>query len=118
MADATAAEVIQRVLEKLSVLETGETVEAEDSVKVGAVLVSVNEKLRDMEIAYWSDSAFPQSIKEDLAYYVGCHVAEDYRGTQGGERFRQANEARSLANLRAIVAPMKAVTSPTRATYF
>lgn len=118
MADATLAELRNRVLQKLKVLQAGETAEAEDTVLIEGLIVSVNEKLRDLGIAYWSDSACPQSMLEDLAMYVACHAADDYMdGGQAGT-FRQTYEPTAERNLRRLVSSGERFNKPTRAEYF
>lgn len=118
MADATAAELRARVLQKLKVLQAGETEEAEDAALIDDIVVSVNEKLRDLGICYWSDSAFPQSVLEDLAMYVACHAAGDYMDERETQAFRQANEPRAELNLRRITQSRERFEKPTRQDYF
>lgn len=118
MADATAAELRTRIAEKLFILVAGETVESEDAATIDKVAVSVNEKLREDEIAYWSDSAIPQHVLEDLAAYIACHLANDYMPANEAAAFRQDHMDRSKMALRALTATKKKVTTPTRGTYF
>lgn len=121
MADATQAQLRTRILEKLFVLIAGETVEAEDAVTVDKVIVSVNEELREDEIAYWSDSACPQHIVETLAAYIACFLANDYMDAGEARVFKEDRDSgmdASLAKLRALTAARKRVVTPTRGTYF
>lgn len=118
MADASQATLCNRILEKLFVLIAGETADAEDSATVNKVIVSVNEQLREKEIAYWSDSACPQTVLEDLAAYIACFLANDYMDAGEAAAFRQDHLRMSLANLRELVATTKRVTEPTRTVYF
>ena len=118
MADATLAELRNRVLQKLKVLQAGETAEAEDSALIEGLVVSVNEKLRDLGIAYWSDSACPQSMLEDLATYVACHAADDYMDGEAAYAFRQTYEPTAERNLRRLVQSGERFNKPTRAEYF
>lgn len=121
MADATQSELRERVLEKLFVLIAGETAEAEDAATVDKVIVSVNEKLRDDEIAYWSDSAIPQALVEDLAAYIACHLANDYMDAVEARAFKTDPETgmeASLRKIRALTATRKRVATPVAATFF
>ena len=118
MADATQAELNIRIQEKLFILIAGETAAAEDTATVNKVIVSVNEQLREKEIAYWSDSACPQAVLEDLAAYMACFLANDYMDASEALAFRQDHLRGSLANLREIVATTKPIAEPTRAVYF
>lgn len=118
MADATLAELRNRVLQKMFVLQAGETADAADAALVEGVIASVNEKLRDMEIAYWDDSGCPQAVLEDLSVYVACHCAGDFMDTPEAERFKDSNERKVLMALREITATRKKIVEPTRATYF
>lgn len=118
MPDATLAELRNRVLQKLKVLQAGETATAEDVTLVEGIIASVNEKLRDMQVAYWSDSACPQAVLEDLAAYVACHAAGDYMSEQEAQGFRQVNEPVSERNLRKLVQSRERFASPVRADYF
>ncbi len=120
MADATLSEMTNRVLQKLSLLAGGETPAAEDSALVQAGILAVNEKLRDLEIAYWTDEAFPLAIKEDLAAYVACHVAPELlpAAPELALAYQQRNEDRALANLRRLTASRERVDKPTRAVYY
>lgn len=119
MADATISQMAVRVLQKLSVLQGGETASAEDDALVQAGILAVNEKLRDLEICHWSDSAFPLAIKEDLAAYVACHVAGEFMADAAmALNFRQMNEREALANLRRLTASRERIDKPTRAEFF
>lgn len=118
MADATAAEFRNRVLQKLKVLQAGETGEAEDATLIDGIVISVNEKLRDLGICYWSDSAFPQSVVEDLAMYAACHAAGDYMDEKEASAFRATNERLAELNLRRLTAARERMEKPTRQDYF
>lgn len=118
MADASAADLRTRVAEKLFILIAGETVESEDAATIDKVIVSVQEKLREDEIAYWSDSAIPQHVIEDLAAYVACHLVNDYLDANEAAAFRGDHMGQSLMALRALTATKKRVATPTRGTYF
>lgn len=118
MADATLAEMRNRVLEKMFVLVAGETAEAEDVATVEKVIVSTNEELRENEICYWSDSATPQHLVEHLAAYYACYLANDYMGAQEANAFRQDHYGFSLAKLRELTAGRKRIATPTAGTYF
>ncbi len=118
MADATLAQMRNRVLEKLFVLIAGETADAEDAATVEKVIASTNEELRENEICYWSDSATPQALVEHLAAYYACFLANDYMDAQEAAVFVNSHEAKALAKIREITATRKRVATPTRATYF
>lgn len=104
MADATATQLVQRVLEKLHVLVDGEVATAGDTALVTAAIVAVNEKLRDKGVCHWTDTAFPQSVKEDLAMYVACHCAADFMGSEAGGAFDQRHRGMAEAELRSLTA--------------
>ena len=118
MADATQAELNTRILEKLFVLIAGETAEAEDVATVDKVIVSVNEKLREEELCYWSDSACPQHLVEDLAFFMACHLANDYMDATEAKAFRADHLDSSLKNIRSLTATRKKVTVAVKSTYF
>jgi hypothetical protein len=118
MADATLNEVIARTLQKLSVLEGGETAEAEDVAKLTAIITACNEDLREREICHWSDAAFPQAIKETFCDYVACHAVGDYPSAKNLQRYDDAKKERTLADLRRLTASKERVDKPTRAEYF
>lgn len=118
MADATLAEVRNRVLQKLKVLQAGETPESEDSALIEDVIASVNEKLRDLGMCYWDDDATPQSVLEDLAIYVACHAADDYMEGNAAASFRKTYEPAAEHNLRRLVQSSDRFNKPTRAEYF
>lgn len=118
MADSTIAELRIRALQLLHVLEGAEVADAEDATLVDGVILSTNEKLRDLGVAYWTDSAFPLAVKEDLAMYVACHAAHDFMSATEALGFRQANEERALGELRRLTASRERVDRPTRAEYF
>lgn len=118
MADATLAELRNRTLQKLKVLQAGESAEAEDVTLIETIAVSVNEKLRDLGICYWSDSAFPQAVVEDLATYIACHAADDYMDGGQAVSFRQTYEPTAERNLRRLVQSGERFNKPTRAEYF
>lgn len=118
MADATLAEMRNRVLEKLFVLVAGETAETEDAVTVEKVIVSTNEELRENELCYWSDSATPQFLVEALAAYYACFLANDYMSAQESAAFRQDHLGMSLAKIRELTATKKRTATPTRGTFF
>jgi hypothetical protein len=118
MADATLAQIIERVLQKLSVLEGSETAEAEDAAKITAIVTACNEDLREREIAHWSDAAFPQAIKETFCDYVACHAVGDYPSSKNLQRYDDGKKERTLADLRRLTASKERVDKPTRAEYF
>lgn len=118
MADATLAELRNRVLQKLKVLQAGETAEAEDSALIEDIAASVNEKLRELSIAYWSDSACPQAVLEDLATYIACHAADDYMEGNAAASFRQTYEPTAERNLRRLASSGERFNKPTRQDYF
>ena len=118
MADATLAELRNRTLQKLKVLQANETAFAEDSSLIEGVIVSVNEKLRELGICYWSDSAFPQAVVEDLATYVACHAAGDYMDEREAQAFQGARQAGAELNLRRITASQERFNKPARSEYF
>lgn len=120
MADATASDVTTRVLQNLSLLPGGETAEAEDAALVLSFIISTNEELRELEICYWSDAAFPQAILNAFARYVSCHAADPlYPGNpQGAAAYRATHEANSLAQLRVLAANRMRVDTPTFGLYF
>lgn len=104
MADATAAELVTRTLQKLHVLVDGEVPTSGDTALVTAAIVAVNEKLRDKGVCHWTDTAFPQALKEDLAMYVACHCATDFMGSEAGQAFDQRHRGMAEAELRALTA--------------
>lgn len=119
MADATLSEITDRILQKLYVLPAGETAEATDSVLVQDVIVSVNEELRDDELCYWSDAAFPKSIKEAFCDYICCRLTGDYPTEKnlakyGGEQNRISYK-RVLAGL---CESRERIDRPTKADYY
>lgn len=121
MADATLAEVRNRVLEKLFVLIAGESADAEDTATVEKVIAFVNEELRENELCYWSDSATPPALMETLASYYACHLANDYMDASEARAFKTDEETgmtASKAKLRELVATRKRVATPTQAMYF
>jgi hypothetical protein len=121
MADASQTDLRNRILEKLYVLIAGETADAEDAATVNKVIVSVNEKLREDEIAYWSDSAIPQHIMETLAAYMACFLANDYMDAGEARAFKEDRDTgmkASLAELRDLTATRKRVSLPTQNTHF
>lgn len=120
MADATLAELTDHVLQELSVIPGGDTAEAEDAAFVQTRITSVNEELRELEICYWSDTAFPQHIKIPLAIYVACQCASAlYPGAPAeAMQFKLANETKALNRLRALTMSKERVDKPTRAEYF
>lgn len=118
MADATQAQLAQRILEKLHVLQAGETPDTADDALVDRVIVSVNEQLRENEIAYWSDSAIPQAVLEPLAAYIACSCAGDFMDEAAAQAFRQSHEGVSLRKLRELTAGRKRFDEPVVGTYF
>lgn len=119
MADATLAQLRNRVLQKLSVLERGETAEAEDAALVDSMILSVNEELRDLEICYWSDSAFPQSILEAMADYVACFAVGDFPSQKNRDRYGQPQSKMMYRHdLARLASSKERVDKPTRADYF
>lgn len=119
-ATCSLAEMVIQVLQELSVLAGGQPVADEDRQLVETNIISVNEQLRELEICYWTDDAFPLSIKNALAVYVACHVAGPlYPGApEGAQAFKQANQPMALVNLRRLTASRERVDQPTRATYY
>lgn len=117
MADASAADLRTRIAEKLFILIAGETLAAEDAATIDKVAASVNEKLREDEVAYWSDSAIPQHVMEDLAAYIACHLVNDYLDANEAAAFRGDHLATSKMALLALTATKKRVAT-TRAVYF
>jgi len=119
MADATIQEIAERVLQKLSVLERGETAEHADQLLVMGIIASVNEELRDDEICYWSDEAFPQSIKEAFSDYVACFTVGDFPSQKNKAKYEgEANENRFLRKLARLSSSRERVDRPTKADYF
>ena len=118
MADRTLAELRNRVLGRLKVLAAGEVANAADTAFVEATIADVNEKLRDKQICFWEDSAYPAAIFQDLAWYVACHCADEYMSEAEASAFRAKNEDRSLAELRRLTASTERTDMPTRADFF
>lgn len=118
MADATLADMITRVLQKLSVLQDGETAEAGDSALISPIILAVNEQLRTKEICHWSDAAFPLDIKEDLAEYVACFAVGDYPSSANLQRYGEDKKRSALAELRRLTASKERVDRPTRACFY
>ena len=118
MADRTLAELRNRVLGRLKVLTAGEVADAADSEFVEATIADVNEKLRDKQICYWEDSAYPSAIFQDLAWFVACHCADEYMEEGEASAFRVKNEDRSLAELRRLTASAERTDVPTKADFF
>lgn len=118
MADASLSEITTRILQKLSVLERGETAEAEDDALVDSIVLSVNEELRELEICYWSDSAFPQAIKEAFCDYAACFCVGDFPSQKNLQRYGgEPNKDAFRATLRRLTASRERVDKPTRAEY-
>lgn len=118
MAALTLTAMVNLVLEKLGVLESGETAEAEDGAKAQAAILRVNEKLRTREIAHWSDAAFPEDISDDLAVYAACHCADPFLGKAGGAAYRAANKTEAFAELKRLTSSKERVDKPTQAEFF
>lgn len=118
MADATLAEMRNRVLEKLFVLIAGETAEAEDTATVEKVIASTNEELRENELCYWADSATPQHLVEHLAAYYACYLANDYMDAGEAQTFIRLHFDRAEMKIRELTATRKKIVEPTRGTYF
>ncbi len=118
MADATLAEMRNRVLEKLFVLIAGETAESEDATTIETVIANVNEELRENEICYWSDSATPRALMEHLAAYYACFAANDFMDAQEASTFRQDHEQTAMFKIRELTAGGKRVATPSKGTYF
>jgi len=118
MADRTLAELRNRVLGRLKVLAAGEVANSTDAADVEAAIADINEKLRDKQICYWEDSAYPAAIFQDLAWYVACHCADEYMSEAEASAFRAKNEDRSLAELRRLTASTERTDMPTRADFF
>lgn len=114
----TLAELRNRTLQKLKVLGASQTATAADAALVDAAIPSVNEKLRDREICFWTDEAVPESVFEDLAAYVASHLASDYMSEQEAQAYRAANEAASLMELKRISSSRPRSYVPTRQDYF
>ncbi len=118
MADRTLAELRNRVLGRLKVLAAGEVADAADTVLIEATIADVNEKLRDKQICYWADDAYPSAIFQDLAWFVACHCADEYMDEGEASAFRAKNEDRSLAELRRLTASTERTDAPTRADFY
>ena len=119
MADATLSEITNRVLQKLSVLERGEPAEAEDAALVNRIIVSCNEELRDKEICYWSDSAFPRAIEEAFADYVACFAVGDFPSPKNQAKYSgEGNENRFLRKLAGLASSRERIDKPTKADYY
>jgi hypothetical protein len=119
MADATLAQARNRVLQKLSVLERGETAEAEDSALIESIIASVNEELRDLEICYWSDAAFPQAILEAFADYVACFAVGDYPSQKNQQRYGQPqSKVMYRQDLARLCSSRERIDKPTKAVYY
>lgn len=118
MADRTIAELRNRVLGRLKVLVAGEVAESEDAAYVESTIADVNEKLRDKQICYWEDDAYPSAIFQDLAWFVACHCADEYMDEAEATAFRAKNEDRSLAELRRLTASTERTDVPTRADFY
>lgn len=118
MADATLAQVRNRVLEKLFVLIAGETADAEDAATVEKVIVSTNEELRETGLCYWSDSATPQHLMEHLSAYYATYLANDYMDAVEAAAFVQANQKKAEMKLRELTAAQARIETPTRNIFF
>jgi hypothetical protein len=119
MADATLAQTRNRVLQKLSVLERGETAEAEDAALIESIIVSVNEELRDLEICHWTDAAFPQAILEAFADYVACFAAGDFPSQKNAQKYGQPqSKGMYRQDLARLTSSRERIDKPTKADYF
>jgi hypothetical protein len=121
MADATLAEMRNRVLEKLHVLIAGETAESEDATTIETVIENINEELREDEICYWSDTGTPRHLMETLAAIYACHAANDYMDAQEAAAFRSDRLTGidpAMARLRDLTAAKRRVATPSKGTYF
>ena len=121
MADATLAEMRNRVLEKLFVLIAGEVAESEDATTIETVIANINEELREDELCYWDNSATPRHLMETLAAIYACHAANDFMDAQEAAAFRSDRLVgidAAMMRLRDLVATKRRVGTPSKGTYF
>lgn len=114
----TLVQLRNRVLQKLKVLSGSDTATAEDAALVDDAIPSVNEKLRDREFCFWTDDTVPESVFEDLAAYVGCHVAGDFMSESEAQAYRAANEQTSLLEIKRVCFSRPRTRQQTRQDYF
>lgn len=93
MATITRADLIVEVAEHLSILQAGETLNAEDHNKIGKAVDSTHEELQELGVAYWTTATIPKAVVGALKRIVAADVAH---------AFMSKNEADSFQSVRLI----------------
>lgn len=75
---ATKAELRDRVLRHLKVLEAGESATAEDASAVETAIDDVYAELGELGMAYWAANAIPAGCIRPLMRVVAADVAADF----------------------------------------
>lgn len=81
MATKTRAQMIDHVLQRISVLAAGQSATADDSALVGPILDSLHDTLRARGLAPFATSAFPMWAQEAFTKILSSEIAP-YFGVQ------------------------------------
>lgn len=112
---STRNDLVDYVLQKIFVLEGGETPSSEDLTTGLNVLNSRVAYLRETENIYWDDDAIPDSVKDPLAEYL-THYFQPAFAPDAINDFAQ----RSIIGLRELQSLLAVVSdnSPITVDYF
>lgn len=76
---ATQADLVKRVLRRLSVLEGGETPEADDDAVVDDTIADIFAELEENGLAYFELSDIPDAVMPGLIRMVASDVAPEFQ---------------------------------------
>lgn len=113
----THVDAVTHILEKLHVLESGETPQAADSALVLRVLVPRLEYLRDDELAYWPDDAIPDAVFDPFCEYMLYFVGPVFRPSGADDQRFAARSQRGMTEMRRHLAK-RSEGAPVKADYF
>jgi hypothetical protein len=100
---ATKADLRERVLRHLKVLEANESPVAADAAATDEAIDDVYAELGELGQAYWSADTIPQACLRPLMRVVAADLAADFV-TAGEVAEYEGNRKPAMAELRAILA--------------
>ena len=93
----TKTELIKKVLQKLRVLEVGETPDADQTTTVGDMYDSAYQELKDDEIVTWTSAGeIPTKEAQQMVSYVSSMLVDEFNVPEGRAQrlIIQGNNAR------------------------
>ena len=100
---ATQADLVERVLQELNILVSGETPTAADDAVVDDGIEEVQAELQERRLAYWALSAIPDAVMRGMTLMVAGNVGRKFIPEMSVQECEGMREA-GMRRIREVVA--------------